>query len=188
MEKKVYFRALWIVSLLILVSMACNLLTNPVGSIGNKIETAVGTAIPNATQIGAIATQIAPSISKVAGQVQTQLPSLETQLPSLATQIPTLIGVTPGQKPDDIPVMEGNRTEITMSSQAVIYSITSDLKTAVNFYKTEMPKNGWTQDTAASRESDIDTTLVFNKGNRQATVEIIDLFGTITVTIGITTK
>jgi hypothetical protein len=54
----------------------------------------------------------------------------------------------------------------------VSYQSKTDMATVVKFYKDEMPKNGWTQDTATSVETGTAVILAYKKDSRQAQVSV----------------
>ncbi len=81
-------------------------------------------------------------------------------------------GGTISGAPQDIPVVSGQNTVLLATSQVVSYESKTDFNTVVKFYKDEMPKNGWTQDTATSVETANATVLAYKKDTRQAQVSI----------------
>ncbi len=167
-------RFLWALSSLVIISLACTVaLSSPTASATPTKPT------DTATATGAVAT--APEGSGV----------LETPLPEIT---PTELGFDffggdVGEKPADIPVMQGGELE-EASQTYVEYSLEAEnVAIVVEFYEREMPMNGWTKlDTESRVEAEI-ATLVYSKENRKATVtiEIDDFFGGTVVTISIVT-
>jgi len=81
-------------------------------------------------------------------------------------------GGSTGGAPSDIPVIEGTNTNLVITPQSVSYETKTDLATVVSFYKTDMPKNGWTADATTTIESANATILGFKKDSRTAVVTL----------------
>ena len=122
------------------------------------------------------------------GTVEAMGPTLEAMAPTLKAKI-TESGIsetlqaaatnipipTQGEKPADIPLMDGSRSLEITSSKLVSYIIDAAFDDVVAFYDREMPVNGWTKNTAESEKTDNYVTLVFEKGGRKATVTITEV-------------
>jgi hypothetical protein len=85
-------------------------------------------------------------------------------------------GVGPAMA-EDIPVMEG-ATELTAMSGMVIYKINKTPAEVNAFYEAEMPAKGWTK-----AEAQLEGTLSFTKGERNATVMIQEEDGKTSVSV-----
>jgi hypothetical protein len=163
-ERKV-FRYLWVISLFVVAALSCNLVTNVKDAVEMK-----DTIAPIITDVGGMITDMP------LGSIETQVGSIATEfegsgsMETMQAQITDLPipGLT-GDKPADIPVMEG-ASEIVGSADLVTYFIDKGYQEVVDYYKREMPNNGWTK-TDESVDSDY-AELIFEKGGRKATVEI----------------
>jgi hypothetical protein len=74
--------------------------------------------------------------------------------------------------PSDIPVVQGDNTILLVNAQLVSYQTKTDFATTVKFYKDQMPKNGWTQDTSTSIETTNASVLAYTKDTRKANVSV----------------
>lgn len=191
MDRKMLPRVL-LVSVIVITALGCNFVTNLVE--GAK-TVATGQAIitqmdPEAivSQVGAIvteidpaemATQMAPMVTQMGAMITdmapmtTQMGSMITEMAPLTTQMAPLtteMGISSGDAPADIPIMEGTTTGLVATAQSVSYFINADLNQALTFYQTEMPKNGWTQVESGSRVGESDAELHFEKDGRKAIV------------------
>jgi hypothetical protein len=171
--------ALMAATLLILASLACNTITG--GGLPNPQAT-VNAALTAASFGGFAAT--AESVKATADAL------LNSAGEETATPKPTEAGVTPpdatetpagvatvdtgfgGEAPDDVPIIDGQNSNLFTSAEIVSYQTDADYKTVVSFYKDGMAKNGWTIDTNSSVEQETTTILYCTKDNRQATVTI----------------
>jgi hypothetical protein len=91
---------------------------------------------------------------------------------AIATQSAGGGGVTFGDVPADVPVMEDPQG-LFGSESAVSYSTSAEYNTVLEFYKKEMPANGWTEDTSqTSVEATGAAVLYYVKDGRKATVTI----------------
>jgi hypothetical protein len=186
MTHRKYFRWLWLICIVVMVSISCSLLGNVVENQINKtISTQVESVVTNA-DVQSIATQV-------------DLNSIVTQIDvgSLATQINpdeifnTVETMIPGEgtsepPPPDVPIMPAN-SDLVTSKTSIEFTVQNSIKEVTDYYEKEMPAKGWTKVQAESKvESDV-TTLVFTKDNRKATITIEEdiIFGGTSVTIDI---
>jgi hypothetical protein len=191
MDRKKLYRALLIL-VLVVFALGCNFVTNLVSTVrtvatGEAIVSQVGGIVTQVggivtqvdvgamtTQMGAMVTQIDPE--KMATQMApmvTQMGSMITEMAPMTTQmapLTTQLGISPGNAPEDIPIMDGDKNGFVATSASVSYFTTSDLQKALTFYQTEMPKNGWTLVEAGTRIGDNDAELHYEKNGRKATV------------------
>jgi hypothetical protein len=191
MDRKRLYRTLFIL-VLVVFAVGCNFVTNIVSTVrtvatGEAIVSQVGGIVTQVggivtqvdvgaitTQMGAMVTQIDPE--KMATQMApmvTQMGSMITEMAPMTTQIAPLttqLGISSGNAPDDIPIMDGEKNGFVASPQAVSYFINTDLQKALAFYQTEMPKKGWTLVESGTRIGDNDAELHFEKDGRKAIV------------------
>lgn len=173
MQVKKYFQFLWLLSVLALAALSCKLVSGPIQQVGEIKNTAEAVA----TEFESIATEFD------FGDISTQVEGIATDidLGSLATELPDLTG----EKPADIPVMQGG-SDLVSTSGLVTYTTEKDFKSVVDFYLREMPNNGWQKIESESRQEEGSATLVYQKGGRKATIEIADAFISVLVSITLT--
>jgi hypothetical protein len=166
-------------ALLVLASLACNTITggglNNAQATANAVLTAGFSGDLAATADAARAT--ADALLNSAGQeTATPKPTEAGGASSDATETPagaaTDITGLGGEAPDDIPIIDGQNSDLVASPEFVSYQTDADYKTAVSFYKDGMSKNGWTLDANASFDTDAAAILDFTKDKRKATVTI----------------
>jgi hypothetical protein len=136
------------------------------------------TAIAVATEEGpsaiatakAFATQEGPSAIETAKAFVTQEgPVLEETAQAALTQIAGSMG----EPPVDIPVIDGEKEDLITGEFAVSYSVSKDIEDVADFYKREMPREGWTPIEQGNLESENMFSLNFEKPDRSAAVTII---------------
>jgi hypothetical protein len=101
--------------------------------------------------------------------------ALATEQPGLIETAKAIISSGSGQKSPlpDIPVFSSQPIDIHYSAvQALSYSTEGAYQTILNFYKKEMPANGWELDIPGSFEEGNMTSLVYAQPERNATVTI----------------
>jgi hypothetical protein len=160
--------------LVLSVTLSCSLIPDPEEIIEDVIETEIDLESIE-TEIESIATEIDVEA------IETEFESMETEIGSMVTEIGDLGDVgeifetpVPGEKPADIPVVDGAEDLFTSPTEVEYWSDkpVSELK---DYYMAEMPVNGWTFVSEESEEGYY--KLVFEKGVRKATVEIDSFFG-----------
>jgi hypothetical protein len=177
---------------LLSLTLACNLISN----VSNQVNEVKDTAVSVATQVGegqkwlgtakAVATEVGNSgLLETAQVYATQVgesgfletaqayatengPGMIETAKAIATQIPS----NTGEIPDDIPVVPGENEELFGSNELVSYTTGMDFNAVVDFYKTEMPNNGWEKGDQDSLETSNIAYLYFKKQNRSASVVI----------------
>jgi hypothetical protein len=89
-----------------------------------------------------------------------------------AQALATDVFSTDGQ-PEDIPLLaEETRSQYFANSSIVSYAASIDFPTAVDFYKTSMPFNGWEQLSEGNVETESAAILRYTKPDRIATVTL----------------
>lgn len=76
-----------------------------------------------------------------------------------------------GQQREDIPLMP-DASDITAVGNEVTYKTASPVKDVAEFYKAEMPKNGWTPDDLVAIVTEFAASLVYHKGGDTATIAV----------------
>jgi hypothetical protein len=155
------------------------------GSIINTAE-AIGTQHPGIVEtVKSVATQGAPLLSTIEG-VATNNPGLvQTAQALIQKEIPT------GEPPSDIPVMNRDQlNDFLGSSQYIFYTSPNKYADVLKFYQTEMPNNDWQLNQNKSHDFSNAAQLVYEKGNRTATVNLSlnPLNNTTVVVIDVTTQ
>lgn len=196
------FRFAWLGTLILAATVACNLLTGIGEDVRGVRDTAeaiatqaegfgeqaqgLATALDSGVEtIQAFTTEEAPGVLETGRALITEAAErglLETAqavitedgsgflatLEAAATQgFPTTEG------PEDIPVVEeATVSDFYASEFLVSYLSSQDFRTIVDFYKQEMPENGWTEVSEGSIETENAAVLNYQKENRTATVTI----------------
>lgn len=136
------------------------------------------TAIAVATEEGpsafatvkAFATQEGPGLEETAKAFATQEgPVLQKTAQAALTQVAGSMG----KPPDDIPIIEGEKEDLLTGEFAVSYSISMTIGEVADFYKREMPKEGWTEVEQGKLESESMVALNYEKQGRSAGITII---------------
>lgn len=178
--KKNKFRIGWVMALLALVTMACTCgLLSGLGQAGNALQTAQSLATGVATS------GILETAQAIATEGENSPYVLTAE--ALATQVGSGGGgVSFGEAPPDIPVIE-DHDQFFGSNDVVTYFTKVDYKTALEFYKKEMPAHEW-KEADGSTETDNTAVLYYDKPDRKATVTISAPVGQTTVQILIEPK
>jgi hypothetical protein len=116
-------------------------------------------------------------ITEVAGSgaAQTAKAFVTQEAPLLketAQAIATNVLATPSDVPEDIPVMEGEKSAFVGSARAISYIVEQDFLTVLDFYQQEMPANGWTKAEYGTTITDTQAELHFEKGERTVIIVI----------------
>lgn len=92
-----------------------------------------------------------------------------------------------GEPPPDIPVLDGAEN-LLANPKLVTYTSQKPQSEAVEFYKTQMPANGWEYLEEHTNETDSSAILTYKKPNRTALVGVTHLNGVTTITVSIQTN
>lgn len=163
MSSKRKIMSVLLIGLLLFVGLACSLFDNLQKA--NQTKETAEAFITNA-DIGISTVQ---ALVTDVGVQLTESGILETAQ-AFATEIP--IPTFEGEVPDDIPVMDGNKTGLVESSSLVSYIINEDYQAVVDYYEREMAALGWSKVDSETQKQDSYSQLVFEKNNRKATVII----------------
>ena len=117
--------------------------------------------------VRAFTTQGAPLISTIQA-VATDNPGLaQTAQAFIQQEIPT------GEAPTDIPILNPDQVnDYFGSSQYIFYTTPMEYTRLLEFYKTEMPNNGWQYLESTSNEYANAAQLNYYKDNRIATINL----------------
>lgn len=197
MERKSFFRLAWALTLLLAFSFGCKLVNEAqemvafatdIGGLATEIDLeGLSTEIDleglsTEIDLEGLSTQVDLEglVTEVdIDELSTQMAPILTDMGSFMTDMPGLDGTliaaaTPSGFPDDIPVMDGEKLNMSGTPTRLEYWLDTDLNTAVEFYRREMPARGWVE--GSSTVGDGEASLVFQKGSRRATVRIEENF------------
>lgn len=93
-------------------------------------------------------------------------------LAETAQAVATEGSLTLGEAPDDIPVMEGEKSLFFGTEEVVSYFIDADYDDVLAFYKQEMPANDWQPVASETVEAEGSAVLVYEKADRKAYVTL----------------
>lgn len=117
----------------------------------------------------AVITEQAPGLDATLQAFLTQeAPALEETARALLTQVPPLSPLPP----EDIPMPEGEKENLVISTNTITYVISMPYSEVVFFYKAEMPKKGWKYQPTTSKELDNSSILNFTKDRISASISI----------------
>ncbi len=91
-------------------------------------------------------------------------------LPATAEAFVTEVYTSPDQVPQDIPIMEGDRSAFIGSPGAISYFIKADFSAVLKYYQQEMLARGWTKIDYGTTVTDTTAELHYQKANRKATI------------------
>jgi hypothetical protein len=156
-----------------LISTVQSVATQAEGSGLVKTIQAVATNVEKSglgATIEAVATESGPGLIQTAQAFATeQGPGLVETAQALATQLAS----SAGNSQSDIPVVDAATvSDLKSSDSYVYYTTTLPVKTVVDFYKNEMPVNGWEKVAAGSIESENTALLNFSKSGKTAAVAV----------------
>ena len=176
MDNRAIYRYLLVITLLVAASLSCNFIMNPINRAVGMGQTAESVAteiegLATDVNIDDLATKIdLGSIATEVGDIATQIEdsgALETMQAQM-TALPTMLG----EKPEDIPVMEGETLGVVSTAKFVTYVIKASFQDVVDFYASQMPANGWTKVEVESETGGEYARLVYEKDGRKAIVNI----------------
>jgi hypothetical protein len=200
MNRKSFFRLAWALTLLLAFSLGCKLVNEAQDLVALATDIDVE-GLATDIDLDSLATDIdieglstdidiermvtdidIDELSTEMGSVVTDMAPVLTEMGSFLTDMPgldgTLVAVaTPSGFPDDIPVMDGQKLSMSGAPNRLEYSLDADFNAAVDYYRREMAARGWVE--GGSNVQEGEASLVFQKGNRRATVHISEdfLFG-----------
>jgi hypothetical protein len=172
-------------------------------STGEAIVTQIeGSGISETAQ--AWATQIADSGFKETGQalatqyvdsgIQETVQAYATEFKDshileTAQAVSTQFSLSPENKPEDIPVLEGEKNAFITSPYLISYFIKVPFDEALAFYQREMPANGWNVKENTTVISKENAEISYEKGNLSAkvTISALPIINQISIIIDIKT-
>jgi len=183
------YRNIWAGTILLGVTLACNLLSGPkqllnsketIESIGTQVESIVTESGDLIETAQAIATQ-APDLKETVQAAITDNPSVIETSEALVTEMFS------GEVPEDIPVPpEDKINDLVGSSYLVSYNTTMKFSDVVDFYKTEMPANGWSEQQDGAYEIGENALLLYTKPDQVASILVTGSFQENIVSVVIT--
>jgi hypothetical protein len=197
MKKQMVFRFAWLITVLAIFSLGCKLVTQ-VGEAVRLVTEVKGLAtdidlegLSTEIDLGGLSTEI--DLGSLATDIDLEgmstLMATDMGIEELLTAIPldvgTLVAATPAGFPADIPIMEGDKSNMGGSPTRIEYGVDAEVQDAVDFYRREMPARGWVEASGSTVDAG-EAVLHFQKDNRKVTVNVMeDLFFGILVTITI---
>jgi hypothetical protein len=163
--------------LLLVTTLACGSITRRLQQVQEVKETVESVA----TFAKDLITESAPLIETVQAVATENLDIVET-VEAVVTENPGIIetvegiatqGFNLGNLPDDIPVVDQSTVSNFVSTgSTVFYSTSLDFQSVVDFYKSQMPANGWEEDTNMTFEMQGTSTLGYTKDNSSVAIVI----------------
>jgi hypothetical protein len=147
----------------------------------------IGTAQAFATQNPALVgtaqaffTEQGPALLATAQAVATQYPGLMETAQALATQ-----GLPQNSPALDIPMLPGENQLLVSTPDTLSYSTPADMSTVLDFYRTEMPRQGWNPVAQGTLETENVAVLNYVRGEQSASLTINPVSGQTIVTINL---
>jgi hypothetical protein len=182
---------LFLVGTLMLITLACSVLSNvsqQIGEIEGTAQSVITQARGMATQAGpflltvqALSTQN-PGILETVQAIATQSAPMLSTLQAVATDNPGLMqtvqaaitqNLGSGSAPEDIALVEQSLMQNFFGSeQLVTYTTSLVYVDVLSFYKTQMNAKGWEAVASSTYELSNAAILTFNKTDRSATVSL----------------
>lgn len=174
--RRTTFRWGWAVVLLSMATLACTCgLISGLTEAGEGLQTvqAIGTELATTgalETVQAVVTEGGLEQTAEAFATQAESGGFAETAEAIATQ--SAGGVTFGDVPADVPVLEDPKDLFGMES-IVSYSTSLEYNAVLEFYKKEMPANGWTEDTSQTSVETTDAAVLYYvKDGRTATVTL----------------
>lgn len=192
MERKVLFRVAAGVVVLAAFSLSCRLvdqaseardLATQAQAIATELDVQV---LATDIDLGSVATSVQGLATDIDMQgVATSMQGLATQIDvqGILTAMPDIdvggimtdVVATPGGFPTDIPLLAGELSDMSGTPASLQYSADVSVKDAADFYRREMPTQGWVE-APGGQVSDTAASLSFQKGGRTARITIEEDF------------
>ncbi len=179
---------LFVASLFLLLSLGCQFFSTLSGlkttaeSVATEVKTGrefLGTGEAFVTEVAgsdAVATAKAFVTDVADSNVVITAKAFVTQevpvLKETARAIVTDALATPSEVPEDIPIMEGEKSAFVGSAKAISYILERDFLTVLNYYQEEMLAKGWAKVEYGTVTTDTQAELHFKKKGRTAIVVI----------------
>jgi hypothetical protein len=183
------YRLAWWLSLPVIVTLSCNLLSGLTSDIREIKDTAEAAA----TQVGGFVTQAVgfatvvdenPVIQTAQAMITEYGPDIISSAQAVATQAyesgflltaqaKATEGVSFGQAPEDIPLpQEQDMVNFFGSDRIISYNTPLDLQTMIDLYTLQMPANGWIEISDERVEDVNSAVLVYAKNGRLAHIAL----------------
>ena len=184
-------KSFYLIALLLVAStLACG-----ISGIGKQASSVQGTAQALKTEVGGIVTA-GGALLNTAQAIYTQNPGVLETVQAFTTQGAPLIStiqavatdnpglaqtaqafiqqeIPTGEAPTDIPILNPDQVnDYFGSSQYIFYTTPMEYTRLLEFYKTEMPNNGWQYLESTSNEYANAAQLNYYKDNRIATINL----------------
>lgn len=136
---------------------------------GTLIMIIVGPQSPDES-VKATAEPVEPTAQSSEPTAKPAEPTAEPVEPTAEPTESSDLPPAPGGWRDDVPI-PADANNLVRTSQEITFDTGSDLQTTADFYKTEMPKYGWTLTSETTTSIAID--LIFTKGGEEAVVGLV---------------
>ena len=195
MQAKLY-RPLWLFCLLLAIGLACQT-SDAVREVQATAQNAIEQGKGVISTIQSVATQSAPMLATLRAFATQQAPLLETAKAFATEQGPELLGTAQaaatqfafGELPPDIPLVDRSTTSAFVSSHLLVsYTTSLPFASTLDFYKQNMPANGWNALSGERYETDTSAMIKYEKPDRIATVTVNVVEGKTVVLITIQFK
>lgn len=196
MTRKTVFRITWGLTVLLMFTLGCKMvdqvkdvvaLVTDVGILATEVDIE---GLVTEIDLESLATDIdLNSISTEMESMSTEMGSIVTEMGSFITDLPLFDGTpepvnTPNGFPADIPLMEGEKSDMSGAPNRLEYTIDAEMAAAIDFYRREMGARGWVEQSADIQSEE--AHMVFQNGSRRANVTITeDLFFGLTIAIDV---
>jgi hypothetical protein len=179
MHKKIY-RPLWLIVLAIAITLSCQT-TERVREVQETAQNAIEQGKGVIETIRAVATQSGPMLATLRAFATQQAPLLETAKAFATEQGPEMLETVQaaatefafGELPADIPVVDRATTTAFVSSNLLVsYTTSLSFASVLDFYKQNMPANGWSAMSGERYETDTSALTKYEKADRVASVSI----------------
>lgn len=139
--------------------------------IGNAQGTISAFATEHGDELAATAQAFATQVKNT--DFKATLSALATEKgPEAAATLQALGTMIAGDPPDDIPVVPGEVRELFDTQNMLTYSTALERAAVIDFYKFQMPANGWEIILIGSIETETGAFLRFEKDQRTASIAI----------------
>ncbi len=175
-------RLWWLLGVLSLAALACGV-SGEVDSARATVQSASASARSVLATVQAFATQQAPLLETAIVMATEQGPEMLETAQAAATQVAF------GQRPADIPMVDQATVDgLVVSNVLVSYRTSQAYADVVAFYKTSMSVNQWSAISGERVETDAETVIRYEKGDRVATLTVTPQDAKTIVLIVIQTK
>jgi hypothetical protein len=173
-NKRIVFRAAWLITVLVAFSLGCKLV-NQVGEVVSLVTEVKGLATD--VDLEGLSTDI--DLEGLSTDIDLEGLSTEMNLEGMLTDMPfleeTQVVATPAGFPVDIPIMAGDKSEMSGTPNRLEYFVDAGVQQVVDFYRREMPARGWVEASGGTTQAE-EAEMYFQQGSRKVTVRVVEDF------------